>query len=253
MPPAEILLPLANILQPLMDAADSVLTFFRFDVGLSWGFAIVGLTFVTRLLILPLSIKQINSMRSLQQHAPEMKALQERYKDDKERLQREMMSFYKENKINPLASCWPLILQLPVFFALFQLLQSDTFKDEVNANPPVSFGFIDNLTENASGAELAALLILFIGTQLGASLVMSARVENRNQKLLMYGLPFIFAPFIATVPAGLGVYWISTNVWTLGQQWGVRLFWPPPAPPTQEEIAARRPPPPPPRKKKKRK
>ena len=247
------MLPLADILAPLKDAAEAVLLFCREDIGLSWGFSIVGLTFFVRILILPLSIKQISSMRHLQQHAPELKALQEKYKNDKERLQREMMSFYRENKINPLASCWPLLLQLPVFFALFQLLQSDEFKADVEADPPVSFGFIDSLVENPQGVEIAILLVLFIGTQLGAGMVMSARIENRNQKLIMYGLPFLFAPFIVTVPAGLAVYWISTNIWTLGQQWVVRLFFPPPEVKTPEQIAAARPPPPPPRKRKKRK
>ena len=245
-------MPVANILQPLIDAADAVIGFLHDDVGLSWGLSIVGLTFITRLLILPLSLKQIRSMRHLQAHAPELKALQERYKDDKERLQREMMAFYRENKINPLASCWPLLLQLPVFLSLYQLLNSQTFKSEMLADPPVSFLFVENLTEKATGAELVILIALFIGTQLGAGLVMSSRVQDRNQKLIMFGLPLVFAPFVATFPAGLAVYWISTNVWTLGQQFVVQTFWPPPEPPTQEEIAARRPPPPPPRKKKKR-
>ena len=246
------MIPLANILQPIEDAAESVILFLHDDVGLSWGFAIVGLTFIVRLVILPLSIKQISSMRHLQQHAPELKALQERYKDDKERLQREMMAFYRENKINPLASCWPLLLQLPVFFALFQLLRSSGFTEDVQSDPPVGFGFITDLTEKATGAELIALMVLFIVTQLGAGLVMSSRVQDRNQRLIMFGLPIVFAPFIATQPAGLGVYWISTNVWTLGQQWVVHTFFPPPAPPTKEEIAAAKPPPPPPRKKKRR-
>ncbi|HEX5956233.1 MAG TPA: YidC/Oxa1 family membrane protein insertase [Solirubrobacterales bacterium] len=247
------MIPLANILQPLIDVADSVITFLHDDVGLTWGLAIVGLTFITRLVILPLSLKQIRSMRSLQQHAPELKALQEKYKGDKERLQREMMAFYKENQINPLASCWPLLLQLPVFLALYQLLNSQTFKDQVLNNPPEGFLFIPNLTENATGVELAILIILFIGTQMGAGIVMSSRVQDRNQRLIMFGLPFLFAPFVATFPAGLAVYWISTNIWTLGQQWVVMTFWPPPKLPTPEEVAAKRPPPPPPRKKKRRK
>jgi YidC/Oxa1 family membrane protein insertase len=246
-------IPPANILQPLIDAADAVITFLHDDVGLTWGLAIVGLTFITRLVILPLSLKQIRSMRHLQQHAPELKALQEKYKGDKERLQREMMAFYKENQINPLASCWPLLLQLPVFLALYQLLNSDDFKDEVLANPPEGFLFIPNLTENATGLELVILIVLFIGTQMGAGLVMSSRVQDRNQRLIMFGLPFLFAPFVATFPAGLAVYWISTNIWTLGQQWVVMTFWPPPKLPTQEEVAAKKPPPPPPRKRKRRK
>lgn len=246
------MIPPANILQPLIDVADAVITFLHDDVDLIWGLSIVGLTFITRLVILPLSLKQIRSMRHLQQHAPELKALQERYKGDKERLQREMMAFYKENQINPLASCWPLLLQLPVFLALYQLLNSDTFKQQVLDNPPEGFLFIPNLTEKATGVELVILIVLFIGTQMGAGLVMSSRVQDRNQKLIMFGLPFIFAPFVATFPAGLAVYWISTNIWTLGQQWVVMTFWPPPPLPTQEEIAAKKPPPPPPRKKKRR-
>ena len=248
------MIPVANILQPLIDVADSVITFLHDDVGLTWGLSIVGLTFITRLVILPLSLKQIRSMRSLQAHAPELKALQEKYKGDKERLQREMMAFYRENQINPLASCWPLLLQLPVFLALYQLLNSQTFKDQVLNNPPEGFLFIPDLTEKATGLELVILIVLFVGTQLGAGLVMSSRVQERNQRLIMFGLPFLFAPFVATFPAGLAVYWISTNLWTLGQQWVVMTFWPPPDPKVAAQAAAAvKPPPPPPRKKKRRK
>jgi YidC/Oxa1 family membrane protein insertase len=245
-------IPVANILQPLIDAAEAVILFLHDDVGLVWGLSIVGLTFITRILILPLSLKQIRSMRHLQQHAPELKALQERYKDDKERLQREMMAFYRENEINPLASCWPLLLQLPVFLALYQLLNSDSFKDDVRADPPEGFLFIPDLTEKATGIELVILIALFIGTQMGAGLVMSSRVQDRNQRLIMFGLPILFAPFVATFPAGLAVYWITTNIWTLGQQWVVQTFWPAPPVPTPEEVKAAKPPPPPPRKRKRR-
>jgi len=245
-----ILLPLANILQPLIDLAEAVVTFLHDDIGLGWGLAIVGLTFITRIAILPLSIKQISSMRHLQQHAPELKALQEKYKNDKERLQREMMSFYRENKINPLASCWPLLLQLPVFLALFELLQDDdSFDAKVDHE---GFLFIPDLLEKATGLDLAILIALFIGTQLGAGLVMSSRVQERTHRIIMFALPVVFAPFVAAFPAGLAVYWISTNIWTLGQQWVVHTFFPPPEPKTPEQIAEAKPPPPPPRKRKKR-
>jgi YidC/Oxa1 family membrane protein insertase len=241
----------ANILQPLIDAAEAVILFFHNDVGLSWGFAIVALTFTTRLLILPLSVSQIRSMRALQAYAPQIKALQERYKDDKQRQQRELITFYQENKINPLASCIPLILQLPVFFALYQLLNGQEFKDDMLSDPPVDFFFINDLTEKASGGPLVALIILFIVTQLGASAVMAGRAEG-TQRTIMFVLPFAFAPFVITFPAGLAVYWISTNIWTLGQQLVVRFFFPPPEIPTVEEVKATKPPPKPPRKKKKR-
>lgn len=241
----------ANILQPLIDAAEAVILFFHDSAGFGWGTAIVALTFTTRLLILPLSVSQIRSMRALQAYAPQIKALQERYKDDKQRQQRELIAFYQENKINPLASCIPLILQLPVFLALYQLLNSDDFKGDIRAEPPVDFFFITDLTEKATGVPLVALIVLFIATQLGASLVMAARAEGM-QRTIMFVLPFAFAPFVITFPAGLAVYWIATNVWTLGQQLVVRQFFPPPPVPTVEEIEATRPPPPPPRKKKKR-
>jgi YidC/Oxa1 family membrane protein insertase len=245
------LIPVANVLQPLIDAAEAVILFLHDDVGLGWGLAIVGLTFITRIVILPLSVKQIRSMRHLQAHAPELKALQERYKGDKERLQREMMRFYRENEINPLASCWPLLLQLPVFLSLFYLLRSDSFTEDVQAAPPVGFLFVDDLTEKATGAELAVLIALFIGTQIAAGLVMAARID-RQQRIIMFALPLVFAPFIASFPAGLAIYWIATNIWTLGQQWVVHTFWPPPEPASATAIEAAKPPPPPPRKRKRR-
>jgi YidC/Oxa1 family membrane protein insertase len=252
----------ANILQPLIDAANWVITFLADDIGLSWGLAIIGLTFITRALILPLSIKQIKSMRALQELQPQMKEIQEKYKDDRERQQREMMAFYQENGINPLASCWPLLLQLPVFLALYQLLRSDDFIADVCGNPTITdcpqaaFAGIESLLIKPTGLELVILIALFIGTQLAAGLVMASRVEG-PQRYIMFILPIVIAPFIITQPAGLAVYWISTNVWTIGQQFIVKRVAPPPdvAKKNEEGEVAKpvKAPPPPPRKKKKRK
>jgi YidC/Oxa1 family membrane protein insertase len=241
----------ANIFQPLIDAAEAVILFLHDDIGFGWGAAIVALTFIVRLVILPLSIKQIRSMRALQVLQPQMKEIQEKYKDDRERMQREMMSFYQEHGINPLASCWPLLLQLPVFLALFYLLQGDDFQADVEAAPPDGWLFIESLIEKPAGAELAILIALFIGTQLAAGMVMATRVEG-PQRYIMFILPIVIAPFIITQPAGLAVYWISTNIWTIGQQFVVRELAPPPEPPTEEERKATKAPPPPPRKKKRR-
>jgi YidC/Oxa1 family membrane protein insertase len=214
--------------------------------------------------ILPLSIKQIRSMRALQAFQPQIKEIQEKYKDDRQRLQRELMGFYQENKINPFASCVPLLLQIPVFLALFYLLQGDDFKAEVTGcaqgtegfdscveETAVPFLFVDTIVEKATGTELIALIALFIVTQLGAGMVMMASAD-RNQRLLMFGLPLIIVPFIISFPAGLVVYWIATNVWTLGQQFLVKRIAPPPEKPTPEEVKATKPPPPPPRKRKRR-
>jgi YidC/Oxa1 family membrane protein insertase len=241
----------ANPLQPLIDLANGVLTFFHDDMGVGWGVAIILLTIVTRIAILPLSLKQIRSMRSLQAHQPELKKIQQKYKDDRQRMQREMMAFYQENKINPFASCVPLLLQLPVFLALFYLLRSDEFKEEINAPGSNPDFFSIPLDENATGGALIILLILYFVTMVGSTSIMAASAEG-NQRLLMYALPVFFTPFIIGFPAGLVIYWITTNVWTMGQQWVVKKLIPPPPKEVEDQKSAAKPPPPPPRKKKRR-
>jgi YidC/Oxa1 family membrane protein insertase len=245
---------LANIFQPLIDIGDTVIVFFHDNLGFGWGASIIALTFVTRIAILPLSIKQIRSMRALQAFQPQIKELQEKYKDDRQRMQREMMTLYQENQINPLASCFPLLLQLPVFLALFYLLQDDNFQQQVQDSPPVGFLFIPDLTEKATGGVLIALIVIYVVTQLGAGLVMAATAD-RTQRMIMFGLPLVFVPIIIGFPAGLILYWITTNVWTVGQQYVVKKVAPPPPKATPEAVAeakAARPPPPPPRKRKRR-
>ena len=242
----------ANILQPLIDIANAVLQFFHDDVGLSWGMSIIALTVVTRAVLLPLTYKQLKGMRALQALQPQLKELQEKYKNDKQRMQQEMMRFYKENKVNPLASCIPLLAQLPIFITLFFLLR-DELPDDILPGEE-SFLFINDLTEKAVGGELILLLGLYIGTQLISGMVMSITAD-KSQRMLLFALPIIFVPFILSFPAGLILYWITTNVWTIGQQLVIQKVVPPPVTATPEGAAAAqpaKPPPPPPRKKKKR-
>jgi YidC/Oxa1 family membrane protein insertase len=248
----------ANVLQPLIDIANSILVWLH-DLGLVYGAAIVVLTFITRAAILPLSVKQIRSMRAMSALQPQIKELQEKYKDDRQRMQREMMQIYQENNVNPFASCLPLLLQLPVFISLFYLLQGDEFKEEVREAGEQSWLFIENLTEKATGSELYILLALYIVTSLIAGLIMTGRNAGAQQRMIALGLPLVFTPIMIGFPAGLLVYWISTNVWTMGQQAVVKIFFPQAAPPTPEEIQAKtqaekpaKAPPPPPRKKKRR-
>ncbi|HKG36279.1 MAG TPA: YidC/Oxa1 family membrane protein insertase [Solirubrobacterales bacterium] len=253
-------LPVANILQPFIDAASAVLVWFH-DIGLGWGGAIIALTFLTRSLLIPLTYKQIKGMRALQALQPEIKEIQEKYKNDRQRMQQEMMRFYQENKVNPLASCIPLLAQLPVFITLFYALRTDLRVDicgqstlpcgDVPGNWGESFLFIPDLTAKATGGVLVTLILLYVGTQLAAGLVM-ATTSDSTQRNLMFILPLIFVPFILTFPAGLILYWITTNVWTIGQQYTVKKVIPPPVHPSPEERQAAKPPPPPPRKKKKR-
>ena len=242
----------ANILQPLIDIANSVLQFFHDDVGLSWGMSIIALTVCTRALLIPLTYKQLKGMRALQALQPQIKELQEKYKNDKQRMQQEMMRFYKENKVNPLASCIPLLAQIPVFITLFFLLRDELPEDIGPGGAP--FLFINDLTEKATGSELIVLLVLYVGTQLISGMVMSFTAD-KSQRMLMFALPLVFVPFIISFPAGLILYWITTNVWTIGQQLVIKQIIPPPVVATPEGAAAAqaaKPPPPPPRKKKRR-
>jgi YidC/Oxa1 family membrane protein insertase len=230
---------IANIFQPLIDFFEWILLFFHDDVGLSWGMSIIAMTVLVRAALLPLTFKQFKSMQALATHAPEMKKLQERYKHDKERLNQEMMKFYRENKVNPFASCLPLLAQLPVFLSLFYMLQDDLRVDICgqSANPcgpgEASFWFINDLTDTASGAELAILIVLYIGSQLLSTLLMSTTTD-RTQRMIFLALPFVFVIFIISFPAGLLVYWITTNLWTIVQQAIIRKRLGPMRPPGSE-------------------
>jgi YidC/Oxa1 family membrane protein insertase len=251
-------LPTANILQPLIDIADAVLNFFHDDVGFSWGMSIIALTVVTRALLIPLTYKQLKGMRALQALQPQIKELQEKYKNDRQRMQQEMMRIYKENKVNPFASCVPLLAQIPVFITLFFLLR-DQLPEDIGCEAgkcgsEASFLFISDLTAKATGGELIALILLYVGTQLVSGLVMSITAD-KSQRMLLFLLPLIFVPFILSFPAGLILYWITTNFWTIGQQLVIQKVIPPPVAATAGgavAVEAAKPPPPPPRKKKKR-
>ena len=192
-------------------------------------------------------------MRALSALSPQIKEVQEKYKDDRQRMQREMMEMYQKNNVNPFASCLPLLLQLPVFMSLFYLLQGDEFEQRGEEPDRSAWLFIDNILEKATGGVLIVLLALYIGTSVIAGLIMTGRSASTQQRMLSMGLPILFTPIMIGFPAGLLVYWISTNFWTMGQQGVVKLFFPPQEQPTPEEVKASKPPPPPPRKRKRRK
>jgi YidC/Oxa1 family membrane protein insertase len=222
---------IANVLQPLIDACEAVLKFWHDLIGDfdgSWGWSIILLTFTVRILILPLTFKGVKSMQRLQTLQPEIKRIQERYKDDKQRMNQEIMAFYQREKVNPLGSCLPLLLQLPFFIALFYLLRSDSFEADIANNP--GFGPIDSLADKVTDPVLlGTLIVLYVGTQLAASAV-TALTADPMQRRIMFALPFVFVIFIINFEAGLIVYWITTNVWTIGQQLLVKKLYPKPAP-----------------------
>ncbi len=263
-----------NAFSPLITLFESIMVFIHNNVvGGSWGLAIIGLTVVIRAALVPLTFRQLKSMQEMQRLAPQINALKEKYKEDKQRQQQEIMKFYQANKINPLASCLPLLLQLPVFISLFYMLRSDLKKhicgtDLVkyfNTHPkealayhvtsPVSsvahlpakfiektscntvaphsakFLFLPDITNKATGAALIVLIVLYVGSQIASTLVATATADP-NQRRLMLLLPLVFVVILYRYPAGLLVYWITTNLWTIGQQMLIRRHMGVVAPPS---------------------
>ncbi len=209
---------LGSPLTPLEHAARHVLNWLHFTIGLTWAWSIVALTVIVRMLLVPLTVKQIHSMQSLQRHAPQMKEIQKKYKHDKQKQNEELMKFYKENQINPAASCLPMLVQLPVFIALYYSLRH--FAKEPAALHPGSLSFLhfipsiaDHTTSHWGGF---VLLVVYVGSQMASTLFMSATVDKMQRTLFMV-MPLVFVFVIARFPAGLVLYWVTTNLWTVGQ------------------------------------
>jgi YidC/Oxa1 family membrane protein insertase len=260
--------PSANVIQdafsPLISLFEQIMVFIHDHlVGGSWGLAIVGLTVLIRAVLVPLTYRQLKSMQEMQRLGPQINALKEKYKEDKQRQQQEIMTFYREHKINPLASCLPLVLQLPVFISLFYMLRTD-LKKHICGTPLVNhyralghqtvtsisqlpskfiehtscnsvaphsakFLFLPDITNKATGIDLVILIVLYVGSQLASTLIATATADA-NQRRLMLLLPVVFVVVLYRYPAGLLVYWITTNLWTVGQQFLIKrhMGTPPP-------------------------
>ena len=235
----------ANILQPLIDVFEELLTLLH-DLTSSWGLAIIGLTLVIRTLLLPLAVVQYKSMKGMAALSPKIKELQAKYPDDPQKLMAEQRKMMSESGVNPAAGCLPLLLQAPVFISLFYMLRKDLkfdicgipldTPDLVNQTcsnwPPVpgypqgaeKFLFIPDLTAKGTGAVLVVLLVLYVGSQLLSTLLMPSTVQGM-QRNIFYALPFLFVPFIISFPTGLLVYWITTNLYTVVQQVSLRRIF----------------------------
>ncbi len=207
------------ILQQVEAVIKSVLTTYHDHIS-SWGLCIILLTFTVRLVILPLTIKQFRSMAAMQTIQPKVKQLQNKYKgktdrDSKQEMQKELMGLYKEHGVNPFASCLPLVAQLPVFIGLYQVL-----RNQIEPTPVKSFLGIEDIFQKLStigGFTEYFIIALYVGTMLGSTLLFSF-VTDRQQKYMFAAMPIFFIPFVIGVPAGVMIYWITTNVWTMCQQ-----------------------------------
>jgi YidC/Oxa1 family membrane protein insertase len=221
----------SNPLRPLENALQHILIWLHDNVGLTWAWSIVALTVLVRILLVPVTVRQIHSMQALQAHAPEMKALQQKWKHDKQRQNEELMKFYKENKINPASACLPIVLQIPIFISLFYVLRH--FDQRVLAESSDQYvqwlGLVD-ITEPVKDGWGPLLLVIYVASQLSSSYFMSSTMQGAQRILLMV-LPVIFVPFILKFPAGLMLYWLTTNLWTTGQGIITRRLMPKPAAP----------------------
>jgi YidC/Oxa1 family membrane protein insertase len=222
-----------NPLTPIENVLTSLLEWLHASIGLPWAWAIIVLTLIVRMAILPLTIKQIRSMQRLQIHAPELKAIQQKYKHDKQKMNEEVMKFYRENNVNPLASCLPLVLQIPIFFALFYVLKD--FDDEVFPQYPDSdlgwLNIVPSITQDINSHWSGwMLLVIYVASQVSSTYFMSTTMDQR-QRYIFLALPFVFIPFIVNFPVGLMLYWSTTNLWTVGQGLITRRLVPKPQPP----------------------
>ncbi|MDT0480241.1 MULTISPECIES: membrane protein insertase YidC [Streptomyces] len=219
------------------------------DTGWAWGLSIVSLVILIRICLIPLFVKQIKSTRAMQTLQPEMKKIQERYKNDKQRQSEEMMKLYKETGTNPLSSCLPILAQSPFFFALYHVLNGiatgstiGVINDSLLASArkahifgaPLAAKFTDGSSKvEALGASLtdvrvvtAVMIVLMSASQFYTQRqLMTKNVDTtvktpfmQQQKMLMYVFPVMFAVFGINFPVGVLVYWLTTNVWTMGQQ-----------------------------------
>jgi YidC/Oxa1 family membrane protein insertase len=221
-----------GVLSPIENLLTDVLTWLHESGGLTWAWSIVALTVIVRILLVPLAVRQIHSMQSLQIHAPEMKAIQQRYKNDRQKQSEELMKFYKENKINPYASCLPIVFQIPIFIALFFVLRD--FESEVFPLYPASslewLNLVD-ITEPTKDGWGPLLLVVYVISQLTSTWLMSTSMQSAAQRWLIMLLPIAFIPFILGFPSGLMIYWLTTNLWSTGQGIVTRRLMPRPVQP----------------------
>ncbi len=234
--------------------------------GVTWSLSIVGLVILIRTILIPLFVKQIKSQRALTALSPEMKKIQQKYKDDRQKQSEELMKLYKEHKTNPMASCLPILAQAPIFFALFTVLNG------IGKNPPQARGVLTNeLAAQAAKAEFfgAPISQTFLGSSSGTVKIVTVflialmslttyttqrqlmvkgmpKLDSSNnmmlqqQKIMLYLFPVIFAVSGVNFPIGVLIYWSTTNLWTWGQQFYVIKRNPTPGSPAWEELQAKK-------------
>ena len=201
---------IASPLTPLEHTARHSLNWLHFTVGFTWAWSIVALTVIVRMALVPLTVKQIHSMQNLQRYAPQMKEIQKKYKQDKQKQNEELMKFYRENQINPAASCLPMLVQLPVFLGLYYALRH--FAKHPPAGDLSWLHFIPSIAAPTTAYWGGyVLLVVYVTSQMASTLFMATTVDKMQRYLFMV-MPIVFVFVIAHFPAGLVLYWVTTNL-----------------------------------------
>jgi YidC/Oxa1 family membrane protein insertase len=271
---------MGSILNPLYNLVSGIIVLFHNllsplfgkDSGVTWSLSIMGLVVIIRIVLIPLFVKQIKSQRAHTALQPHMKEIQKKYKDDRQKQSEEMMKLYKKHKTNPLASCFPILAQAPIFFALFTVLNGIAAKTDAGVSAPIARGYLKGeYLESAAQAKFfgAKISETFLGSDdIKVKLVtvfliflMSAttfttqrqlmtkgmpKMDSSNnmmlqqQKIMLYLFPVIFAISGVNFPVGVLIYWSTTNFWTWGQQYYVIKRNPTPGSPAFEELERKR-------------
>lgn len=268
-----ILNPLYNLVSGVIILFHKLLTpIFGPDSGVTWSLSIVGLVILIRIILIPLFVKQIKSQRALTALQPQMKAIQVKYKDDRQKQSEEMMKLYKEHKTNPLASCFPILAQAPIFFALFTVLNGIAAKTDAGVSAPIARGFLKGeyldsaaqatffgakisqsfLGSTDTTVKIVTVILIFVmsattfTTQRQLMVKGMPKMDSSNnmmlqqQKIMLYLFPVIFAISGVNFPVGVLIYWSTTNFWTWGQQFYVIKRNPTPGSPAYEELERKR-------------
>jgi YidC/Oxa1 family membrane protein insertase len=260
-----ILNPLYSIVSGVMVAIHKVISpVFGPDSGVTWAISIMGLVVLIRIILIPLFVKQIKSQRAMTALQPHMKEIQKKFKDDRQKQSEEMMKLYKEHKTNPLASCFPIIAQAPIFFALFTVLNGIAknkphgfLKGEYLVSAAQAKFFGAPISETFLGTDkltvkiVTVLLIIFMSgttftTQRQLMVKGMPKMDASNnmmlqqQKIMLYAFPVIFAVSGVNFPVGVLIYWSTTNLWTWGQQYYVIKRNPTPGSPAYEALEKKR-------------
>ncbi|MCE5329394.1 YidC/Oxa1 family membrane protein insertase [bacterium] len=210
---------LTSILKPVESVLGYIIEFFYRGIP-SYGIGIILLTIVVRIVLLPLTISQTRSMARMQMLQPELKEIQKQYKDDQQKMQQEVMAFYKKNNVNPLSGCLPLLLQMPIFFALYQLLRDLGIK-VIGGGAQTIYNFLWMDLKLADPYYI--LVILMVGTMILTSKMTqtSTAQTGGSQALMTYMMPVVFGVISIRLQSGILIYWVTTNIWSIGQQWFV--------------------------------